>query len=219
MLLRPLSLTMANTFRDNFWNYLNSGHKIASAVGRKAAPSGIKGHSERTNWKNMEPQREGMWLLMISLRTRLWGPPCKSQEQLMCRHCQCPDPLIHSKLACFPAASACISLPEDLSGLWNLFCSPLQKARNARELIFSGERLQTTTSGNVRTNTPGQRTNIPLPLSGVDTWGNVLVLALRFPQWDLARGSHKGYLLENETFTELFLHSPTSVSRIASQVN
>lgn len=108
---------------------------------------------------------------MISLRTRLWGPPCKSQEQLMCRHCQCPDPLIHSKLACFPAASACISLPEYLSGLWNLFCSPLQKARNARELTFSGERLQTTTSGDVRTNTPGQRTNIPLPLSGVDTWG------------------------------------------------
>lgn len=110
-------------------------------------------------------------------------------------------------LACFPAARACVSLPEDFSGLWNLFCPLSQKARNARGQTFSGERPQTTTNGNGRTNTPA-----PSALEW-DNWSMCSILALRFPQWDLAPANHNGYLLENETFTELFLHSPTSISQ------
>lgn len=59
----------------------------------------------------------------------------------------------HRGLACFPAACTCISLPEDLSGLWSPLCPPLQEARGARKLTVSGQRPQTMTVGNWRTST------------------------------------------------------------------
>lgn len=40
MLLRLLSLTMANTFEDDFWDDLNSGHKIPSAAGKEGSSFG-----------------------------------------------------------------------------------------------------------------------------------------------------------------------------------
>ena len=113
---------------------------------------------------------------------------------------------LHGVPAYFPAACTYVSFPEDFSGLWSLLCPPLQNARNARELTFSGQRPQTMTDGNWTTNT-----RVASALEW-DNWGTCSVPALRFPQRDQAPISHKGKLLQNETFIELFLHSPTSIS-------